>query len=333
MSETGPSLRPDIATVSAFLDALIASGDTHEIRIPKCRRGPARLFGTTAGYFTDVREAAKSISRIGGLDAPAVYVTLNPVQPELRARANNRLVTSIIATTTDDQVARRKHILFDFDPGRASEIAATDVERARALKVRDDVAQYLADRGWPDPVAVGMTGNGGELIYRIDLPNDEASTDLVKRTLATLAALFDGPSVTVDQSVYNAARVTKLLGTVSAKGDDVPELGRVWQVTTATLHVDTESVTRELLADLADTRAGEDTPPADTQRSRVRFEPASDHGSRTWSVAEVLQRNGIGWQERVRRYGTVYELDRCLTSNDHTDGAALVEMSSGALDY
>jgi hypothetical protein len=329
----GPSLRPDPATVRAFWDVLVAPGDTHEVRIPKCRRGPARLFKTTAGYFIDREAAVRSVRPIGGLDAPAVYVTLNPVKPELRARANNRLVTGIAATTTDDQVTRRKHFLVDLDPTRASEIAATDAERDGALKVRDAVAQYLADRDWPDPVVVGMTGNGGELIYRIALPNDEASATLVERCLASLAALFDGPSVTVDQSVYNAARVTKLLGTVSAKGDDVPELGRVWQLTHGVIRPDAAIVTRELLDDLAGAAPQERAQSKGAGQSRVRFDPASDHGTRTWTVAEVLTRAGIGWRERTRNYGTIYELDRCLTSSEHDDGAALVEMASGALDY
>src|ERR1044072_9046235 len=94
----GPALRPDLDMIRAFWDALVNPGDTHEVRIPKCRRGPARLFKTTAGYFTDREAAVRAVKPVGGLDAPAVYVTLNPVSPELRARANNRLVTNIAAT-------------------------------------------------------------------------------------------------------------------------------------------------------------------------------------------------------------------------------------------
>src|SRR6187402_2743043 len=106
--DSGPSLRPDLDMVRAFWDAMVAPDDTHEVRIPKCRRGPARLFKTTAGYFTDREAAVRAVRLVGGLDAPAVYLTLNPVKPELRARANNRLVTGITATTTDDQVTRRR---------------------------------------------------------------------------------------------------------------------------------------------------------------------------------------------------------------------------------
>src|SRR3954452_13594821 len=71
----GPALRPDLDMVRAFWDALIIPGDTHEIRIPKCRRGPARLYKTTAGYFTDGEAAAGAVRTVGGSDAPAVYVT------------------------------------------------------------------------------------------------------------------------------------------------------------------------------------------------------------------------------------------------------------------
>src|SRR4051794_28069767 len=84
----GRALRAGLELVTALWDALEAPGDTHEVRIPKTRRGPARLFGTTAGYFTDPAAAVRAVLSITGLDAPAVYVTLNPVNPELRARAD-----------------------------------------------------------------------------------------------------------------------------------------------------------------------------------------------------------------------------------------------------
>ena len=327
----GRSLRPDPELMGAYWDALVRPGDTHEVRIPKTRRGPARLFGTTAGYFTDRAAVVRAVSPVTGLDAPAVYVTLNPVDPELRARADNRLVTGIAATTSDDYIPRRRNLLIDIDPTRASEISATDAERDVALTVRDAVSAYLADRDWTDPIASAMTGNGGGLLYRIDVPNDDESTALVVACLAALGELFDTPAVGIDQTVYNPARITKLLGTVAAKGDDCPDLGRVWRLATGTLRPDAGVVSREQLEDLAQLRsAAEDAAP---RREGVTLGQVRDGGTRAWTVAEVLARNGIGWREERRRYGVAYSLDRCLTSSDHNDGAAIIELASGALDY
>ena len=49
-------------------------------------------------------------------------------------------------------------------------------------------------------------------------------------------------------------------------------------------------------------------------------------------MPELLRRAGIGFRERDKaglRWGTVYELDRCLSSDDHTDGAAIFQFPSG----
>ena len=66
------------------------------------------------------------------------------------------------------------------------------------------------------------SGNGAHLLYRIDLPNDDESTDLVKGCLGVLDALFSDGSVSVDAANFNAARIWKLYGTTSKKGDNTP---------------------------------------------------------------------------------------------------------------
>jgi hypothetical protein len=324
----GRLLRPDPELIRAFWDALVRPGETHEIRIPKTRRGPARLFGTTAGYFTDGEAAIRAALPITGLDAPAVYVTLNPVNRELRARADNRLVTGIATTTSDEDVVRRRHFLVDVDPKRPSETSATDEERDAALAVRDAVRAYLADLGWPEPVAETMSGNGGGLLFRIDLPNNDQSTALVVNCLAALGERFDTATVTTDRTVYNPARITKVVGTVAAKGDDCPDLGRTWRLATGTVCPEAGTVPRALLDDLARLA----TVREDAQPERGDTSATAGDG-RPWKIAELLSAKGIGWHLERRRYAVAYCLDRCLTSAAHDDGAAILEFPSGALDF
>ena len=51
-------------------------------------------------------------------------------------------------------------------------------------------------------------------------------------------------------------------------------------------------------------------------------------------VEERLTANGIAFKEKSTAYAyRVYELDRCLTSDDHTDGAAIIVFPSGAVAY
>ena len=75
-------------------------------------------------------------------------------------------------------------------------------------------------QGWPDPI-VGNSGNGAHCLYRVELPTSDG--DLVKRCLQGLARRFDDDLVKIDQAVFNPARIWKLYGTVSRKGDSVPE--------------------------------------------------------------------------------------------------------------
>src|SRR6185436_20698781 len=54
---------------------------------------------------------------------------------------------------------------------------------------------------------------------------------------------------------------------------------------------------------------------------------------RSWKIADVLRQKGVGYSTKEKAAITVYNIDRCLTSEDHTDGAAIVETSAGVLAY
>src|SRR5215207_7571778 len=92
--------------LAEFWDALVIPGDVHEVRIPKTRRGPLRLWGVGSGYFDDRDAFVQALAPIRGDDAEGVYLTLNPVNPDLLARAHNRLVYGKVPTTGDSEVAR-----------------------------------------------------------------------------------------------------------------------------------------------------------------------------------------------------------------------------------
>lgn len=322
----GAELRADPGLLRQCWDTLVIPGDVHEVRILKSRRGgPCRLYGTTAGYFDNRDAFVQALARVTGADAPAVFMTLNPTDPSLLARACNRLQTGMDTTTADDQIRRRTGLLIDVDPTRAAGISATDEELAAALAKRDAIAAFLREQHGMHPRAITCSGNGGGLVYGIDLANDLESGALVDGCLRGLAALFDDAAVAVDLSVDNAARLTKVIGSVAAKGDHVPALGRVWRIATAAVRPEAPQVGRETLQRLAALAPR----PAKTPPT-VRFGMS---GVRSWTVAELLDRAGIGYEVEQRSYGTTYALDRCLTSPDHLDGAAITELHNGGLAY
>lgn len=177
--------------------------------------------GVMSGYFDDLDALVDAALRLSG-QADGVYVTLNPVDSRLLARAANRVKSYAKRATSDPDILRRRYLLFDFDPVRPSGISATEHEHDAALHRMIAAQLWLRDQGWPDPI-ITDSGNGGHLLYAIDLPNDAASTTLVERCLKALDFEFSDSAVVVDTSTGKAAQLWKVPGTWARKGDEVPE--------------------------------------------------------------------------------------------------------------
>jgi len=111
-------------------------------------------------------------------------------------------------------------MLIDADPIRLSGVSSSDAEKLAAKKIIDDIETSLSLDGWPDPIKAD-SGNGYHLLYRINLPAEDGG--LVRNCLRALSAQYSTPEVTIDTAVYNPARICKLYGTVSRKGDSTPE--------------------------------------------------------------------------------------------------------------
>lgn len=203
---------PDLARFAALL---WQPGDVREVRIPKYSRQR-----TAAGYFDDPGALADAAARWDGRGL--VYVTLNPCKPALLARAANRITDDASVTTSDPDILARRWVLVDIDPVRPSGISSSEPEREAALEAARAITTHLGALGWSRPVA-SMTGNGYGLLYPVDLPNDAASTALVRGFLDYLAARFDSDAVKVDTTVHNASRITAAIGTLKLKGDSTPE--------------------------------------------------------------------------------------------------------------
>jgi hypothetical protein len=185
------------------------------LKVPKGR--------VVSGYFDGQHRAEliQAAMEFSG-QAQGIYVTLNPVDPTVMARSFNRAKRFAENTTGDKEILRRAWLPIDFDPIRPAGISSTDAEHQAAVDRAKECRAHLHDQGWPDPI-LADSGNGAHLLCRIDLPNDQASTDLIKRVLEDLATRFSDSVVNVDRSVYNPARIWKLYGTLSAKGDSTPD--------------------------------------------------------------------------------------------------------------
>jgi putative DNA primase/helicase len=171
----------------------------------------------TSTYNTIFRADPQSLKQLAkearelSPKAQAVYVTLNTVKP------------SAGSNWTNEGIVSRRWMLVDIDPIRPADTSSTDGEKQNARILATNVRRWLSqDHKWPKPM-LGDSGNGYHLLYPIDLPNNEESTQAIRAALHAIADRWDLADVHIDKKVYDARRVVKLYGTLSKKGTHTTE--------------------------------------------------------------------------------------------------------------
>jgi len=304
--------------IGRALSLLFAPGQVIEVRA-------ITEEGMASGYFDDPEALAAAVAPLDASGTAGIYVTLNEVNPALLSRRANRIKMRLSkkdATTADSDIIRRRWFPVDIDPVRPSGVSSTEEEHQAALVRAAEIAAYLGrERGWPSPF-LADSGNGAHLLYHLDLPNDEESRDLVKRTLEALDVIFSDRVCSVDTANFNAARIWKLYGTTSRKGDhteDRPHRKGILLEVPA----ETGLVGREFLEGLA---ASLPTPPA------AKSEKNSSGRGKAIDLRSWLIEHGIGIAaEKPYQDGTLYVLNECPFSGAHRDGAFAIQFGSGAI--
>jgi putative DNA primase/helicase len=292
---------------------LLKAGCIYEVRIPGTTEG------TISGFFDNGHDLYTNALEWEGR-AKGIYFTMNPVRQELFQQAPNRLLKKVATTTKDADIVRRLQLLVDCDPLRPSGVSATESEHQAALERIRKIRAFLRSQGWPEPTE-GDSGNGGHLLYEIDLPNDAESTALVKAVLNMLAGMFDDELVKVDTSVYNAARITKLYGTLTCKGPNTDERPhRRSAILSQPLEL--LPVSRELLEALAATRSEKTSYQRRTGGSGIDL-PAFIARHKLEVVRE----------KQFDETGELFELRTCPFNPAHERTASVMQFSNGAVDF
>jgi P4 family phage/plasmid primase-like protien len=177
----------------------------HEVRL-------LRPNGITVGYFDDWDAAIRAVESEPS-QYKAAYFTLNPIDLPAGIPLNPSSLNPSKGAASASDIARRIWLLIDLDPPRPSGTNATEAEKQAAREQAERVREWLTSQGWPEPV-LADSGNGIHLLYRIDLPNDEKATALLKNFLGRLHQLFP----MVDAGNFDASRVCKLYGSWARKG-------------------------------------------------------------------------------------------------------------------
>jgi hypothetical protein len=296
--------KPNVDDVARGLRLLIKDGQVTELRAVNVDwDGDRRFLSTEYGYYDDMDKMAKDALYLTRF-AEGVYLTCNPLNPQLLFRCASHYQKAPKAPpstdgrtqsglTKDEHVERRRWLPIDSDPSRLSLISATDEEKRLARKMLKKIRDWLSARGWPEPIQFD-SGNGYYLLYRIHLPADDCG--LVERCLKALAARFGTKEVTVDQGVFNPARLIKTPGTLAARGDNKePRPHRRSQLLT---HELPDIVSKKMLEELA---------------AEAPAEKAGDSKSDVSRNGEVTSNDRPGWfnvPEYLRFYKREFRVEQ-----------------------
>ena len=128
--------------ITDHLRTFFKPGDVFEVRVLDAVSPNSSWSHTESGYFNYdqiniIPNCLDNFASYGG-----VYVTMNPVNPDLLARANNRLkAAKRDEATKDGDVLCRRWMLIDIDPERPAGISANDIEKSiafdKAIEIQD----------------------------------------------------------------------------------------------------------------------------------------------------------------------------------------------------
>ena len=320
MNKPCPLVIPVMKAMTDALSVLFKPGQLIEVRA-------ITDDGVASGYFNDPAALVKAVSPLDTLPGvQGIYVTLNEVNPALLSRRANRIKMRLSkkdTTTADADIIRRRWLPVDIDPVRPSGVSSTESEHNAAMAKADRIAVYLGDLGWPAPVVAG-SGNGAHLLYRIDLPNNEASRELVKKCLEVLAAMFDDPESTIDTTVHNPARIWKLYGTMCRKGDNTSDRPHR-RAMVRSLPVGADEAGDTLLMQLVECL------PVAPVNTRGWTSGVRGHG-RLPDLGTWLHEHNFGVSSgKPYQGGTLFTFQQCPFSGDHKDGAFAIQFGNGAI--
>ena len=326
MSSRRPAVEEAAEESLLAIGALFEQGDVIEIRALNVGATPDRAGRTHSGYFNFENEQAirLALQKLDG-SAEGIYVVLNRFNPDLLARSNNQIKARPKHTTSDADILEWRWLYIDLDAVRPAGISASDAEHSAALQRIERVRVFLAERGWPEPI-VADSGNGGHLLYRLPALDMKRAADLVKRCLKALSAHFSDAVVRVDESTATAARLCKLYGTMTRKGDATPDRPHRRSALIETPER-IEPVSIEALEALASEVTATTAPSATAK--------AAAHGPGALNVDGWLAQSGlviIKGPEAFNGGGRRWTLQQCPFNSEH-EKPVVIELASGALVY
>jgi len=214
--------------IQQALQTLFRSEDENflfEVRVPGLKWASGKSYTLSSVYpntAEGIEDAATDVDQLERVKKPkAIYCALNPIA-DLERFSNRGDLKPAYQVARDADVRYRRWLFVDIDPERETGASASAVEKAHAKRVAQAVRKKLKAKGFPSPV-VCDSGNGYHLLYRVAWPNNDIVHRRIEYFLSQLDEEFSNPHVSIDRSVCNAARITKLYGTMARKGEATAE--------------------------------------------------------------------------------------------------------------
>lgn len=141
-----------------------------------------------------------------------VYYVMNAIDENFVGKA-----------ASDRDIVCRQMLLIDIDKvGHVGE-CSNEYELNAAIHLGNSIASELESEGFGKPYRL-MSGNGMHLYILLDdIVNNESNKALIENVLKLLSEKFNNDIVHVDTCVFNAARITKVPGTIASKGPNTAD--------------------------------------------------------------------------------------------------------------
>lgn len=293
----------DKTELRKWWDLFVGDGNFTEVRI----LGKFQY----SGYFKDFENLCKQLEPYTEMDDEQIYFVLNKIDESCYARPQcEKFVKSVKVSTSDSDIISRRFIMVDCDAIRKSSVNSSEAEYQFAIQKTRDIFRFLRESGFPDPI-VCASGNGGHLQIPVDLPNDEGTTEILKRFYQYLGQRFTDEHVDIDQKVFNLARLCKTYSTLAKKGANLPD--RPWRQSKI-LYVPKEIQ----YTPIEKFKAIADLLPKEEQKTAPNRQRPNYNGTQ-FDLRSWLARYGIVYREEVSGTSTKFVLQQCPWIDEHSD--------------
>lgn len=303
-------------------DVFVGDGNFTEVRI----LGKFQY----SGYFKSFENLCKQLEPYTEMDDEQIYFVLNRIDKSCYARPQcEKFIKSVKVSTNDNDIISRRFVMIDCDPIRKSSVNSSESEFNCAMQKARDIFRFLRDNGFEEPI-VCHSGNGTHLQLLVDLPNDEETTNILKRFYQYLGQKFTDENVDIDQKVFNLGRLCKTYSTMAKKGANL--LYRPWRQSKI-LYIPKElkKTSIEKFKAIADLLPKEE-PKVAPNRQRAIYNTNNPFDLRTW-----LNEHAIVYKEETNGNGTKFILEHCPWEDTHSSkqkwDSALFLASDGQITF